>query len=212
MPLPTAELYIATGCVHCPVFLDALNHQLKQGQLAALHVYNIAVDNTAAEHYGIRSVPWARVGDLILQGSSTPAEINQCVRQASSTSGQQQYIAQLLEQGELHTVEQILTLSPALLKILLPLFDVASTPIQVRIGLSAVIESMANSPALHAVTSELTALASSKHVHVRIDALHFLALSGNEQAHALIEQARHDEHPQVREAAEEILQELAEEN
>ena len=54
----SAELFIATGCSHCPIVLTELTEQLKKGQLSSLHVTNIAVDNDKAAELGIRSVPW----------------------------------------------------------------------------------------------------------------------------------------------------------
>lgn len=62
----SAELFVATGCRHCPVILNELSEQLKNGQISSLNITNIAVDNEKADKLNIRSVPWFSLKMIIL--------------------------------------------------------------------------------------------------------------------------------------------------
>ena len=84
----SVELFVATGCVHCPVVLNELSEQLKKGAIASMQVTNIAVDNERAAQLNIRSVPWFSIrndsGLMIFSGSHSPKEIQQWVKTAQS--------------------------------------------------------------------------------------------------------------------------------
>ena len=93
---PSAELFIATGCSHCPVVLNELSEQLKKGQLSSLNITNIAVDNEKASELNIRSVPWFSLSNknsfMIFSGNYTSKEINSWIETAQTSEGMQNYI------------------------------------------------------------------------------------------------------------------------
>lgn len=207
---PAAELFIATGCAHCPAVLTALSELLKKGQLSALHITNIAVDNQRADALGIRSVPWLRLGKLVLPGVYTPSELQHWAQRANSVAGMAEYIESMLNNGELNPVQQALQLEPESVAALMPLLANEDTAMQVRIGIDAILEQLSATPVLNTLIPELTQLAQEDNPRVQIDALHYLALTANPRVESVLRQQLASTTTIVQQAAEEALQTLHE--
>ena len=202
---PDALLLIAPGCAHCPQVLQALSDLLKQGALGRLEVVNVMAHPEAAEEVGTRSVPWTRIGPFELEGSQTRGELEKWLALAAEGSGMGEYLVHLLETQRLARVEETIRRTPALLRDLLPAMASLDTPMAVRIGIGAVMESFAGSDTLADIVPDLGALTRSEHPQVRADACHYLALSERPEAAEFIRPLLDDGDQEVRDIAMESL-------
>ena len=82
---------------------------------------------------------------------------------------------------------------------------VAGTPMGIRIGIAAVLEEFAGSPAFAPAIQPLLALLQADSALVRLDACHLLGLSGDEHVRPAISALLQDPDPEVREVARESL-------
>ncbi len=209
---PIAELFIATGCSHCPVVLTELAEQLKKGELAQLNITNIAVDNEKAAELNIRSVPWFSLASdkdlMIFNGQLGPEEIRNWIKQAQSDQGMEEYIEQTLAQGQLITVAQTIQLKPEVFNTVISMLRDEDTSIQTRIGLDALIEQFSGDDILRNHVQDFLDIASTDNLRLQIDALHYLALTGDKTQRAFIEKMLQHDNAQLREAAEDALETL----
>ena len=208
----SAELFIATGCSHCPLVLNELSEQLKKGAIAELNTINIAVDNTRADALNIRSVPWFSLTNnhsyMIFSGNYSPKEIQSWLKIAKSAEGMKNYIEELLGKGELMTIVQAINIQPSVLSSVISMLGDEETSMDIRIGLDVLIEQFSNTKILQNYTSELKSIALADMPRLQIDALHYIALTGDiENKHFLQQQTENTNH-QIKEAAIEAIETL----
>lgn len=206
--IPDALLFIAPGCPHCPTVLGGMAELVKQGLVGRLEVVNIAVHPQQAEQAGVRSVPWLRLGEFEFEGLYSPAELRDWAQRAIRPTGLAEYFAEQLKHGRLAKVIAMVASRPQRLAALLQLAADPDTELTVRIGVSAVAESMAGSADLAAQLPALRALADSADPRVRADACHFLALTGSPDAVAPLEALTGDGERSVSDVAQDALAEL----
>jgi thioredoxin-like negative regulator of GroEL len=208
---PDALLLLTSQCPHCPTVLQGLGELVKKGLVGRLEVVNIDARPDIAEQYGIRTVPWFRLGEFELEGLHSLAELQQWAERATSADGLSLYYTELFKQGQLPRVLSAIRRHEHHITALLDLTANPDTELTVRIGVSAVIEDNAGSRLLQAQLPILVQLARHSDPRVRSDAAHFLALSGSAAALAEIETLAQDPEPSVREIAEDCIVELKEE-
>lgn len=210
----SAELFVATGCNHCPVVLNELSEHLKQGHLSSLSVTNIALDNKRADELNIRSVPWFSLNNsnalMIFSGNHSPKEIQQWVTSSHDENGMQDYIEEFLTKGQLMTVAQAITLKPELFSIIISMLKDEETSMHIRIGLDALLENFSASDILKEYVSEIKKIASNDNVRLQIDALHYIALTGDAENKHFLEEFTHHKNQQIKDAAVEALETLDE--
>lgn len=205
---PDALLLLAPGCPHCPVVLEGLSVLVKEGVIGRLEAVNIASHPEVAQRLGVRSVPWIRIGEFVLQGLHSPAELRQWAERAGSEDGLAAYYADLLGQGRLQDVLDAVRERPGRLTALLRLAADPDTELTQRIGVSAIVEDLAGSEALQAHLDTLADMARSDNDRVRADAAHFLGQTRSERAKPILETLADDPDPVVREVAREALESL----
>ncbi len=208
MPHPRALLLTAPGCPHCPGVKAALEKLHAEGLLDGLEVVDISVQPERAAELGVRSVPWLQLGDFILTGAQSPQQLRQWTERAADPAGMSGYLAHLLKGGELGEAERLLAAQPQHLPALLPLLEDEESPIQVRLGVSAILEGYEGSEQLCALLPQLITLSEHDDHRLRSDACHLLGLSHDEGARQALQRCSEDEHAEVREIAQEALQEL----
>jgi len=206
--LPDVLLFIATGCAICPVVHKLLTQLDNAGKIAQFDVINISQQPQLAEQYGVRSVPWFRIGDLEFQGLHSAAELDYWVGHALSDEGIEKYITEELEAGHLAAIEHLIRRHPDWLRICLSIVADMESPIQARIGLGAVFEGLQGDPMLQAVVPALSQLTQHKDPRVRGDACYYLGLSGANAARTALTKSEQDPDPEVREIAREALASL----
>ena len=205
---PDALLFIAPGCPHCPGVLQALSDLVKEGAIGTLEVVNVAVHPQRAADLGVRAAPWTRIGEIELAGAQSAAELRRWVTLAGSDEGFVSHVTQLLAEGQLAQAETLLQRLPQKLALLLPLLADTEQPIQVRVGLGALLEGFAGSATLAALIPALGEMSAHTDHRVRADACHYLGLSGSAAALPYLQKRLDDDHPEVREIAAEALEEL----
>lgn len=209
---PSAELFIATGCHHCPIVLAELSEQLKKGKLSSLNVINIAVDNSLAGKFNIRSVPWFSLSNndslMVFSGEHSPKEINQNITTSQNKNGIQEYIEKSLASGEIMNIAQAINIKPEVLSSVITMLGDEETSMDIRIGLDALIEQFAETETLNKYTNELKDIASKNNPRLQIDALHYIALTGDIGNKEFIDEHTKNADKQIKEAAIEALETL----
>lgn len=205
---PDALLFIAPGCPHCPGVLSALSELLKQGKIGRLEAVNVAVHPERAAALGVRSAPWTRLGEFEFSGAQTPDDLQRWLNLAARSDGVSLYLEQLLKDGQLDQAEQRLQQRPDWLEHMLTLLGTPEQPLQVRLGISALFESMAGHAELEKLVPALGELTLAQDAGVRADACHYLGLSGSQAAAAVLQACLQDDSEEVREIARDGLESL----
>lgn len=200
-----ALLFTSAHCPHCPTVKKILTQLNQSGELDSLEVYDVAGDHELAEKYGVRSVPWFRIGSLEFQGLHSAGELAYWAEKANSKEGILRYITEQLKEGKLGRVEDLIQQHPAWLSIALGIIEDTAAPLQARIGLGAMLEGLAGSSLLQSIYPQLEKLTSHTDHRVRGDACHYLGLITTEASKTTLQHCLADEHPEVREIAQDSL-------
>jgi len=205
---PDALLFIAPGCPHCSTVLQGLSELVKQALIGKLTVVNVAAHPEQAAEHGVRAAPWLRLGPFTFTGAHSQAELRLWAEWASNEEGAAHYVEYLLKQGGYQQVVAFIAEDTQCLKPLLAITANPGASLDVRLGVSALLEAHANTPALQKLLPQLAELTRHADHRVRADACHLLGLTGSAAARAHIESCLNDAHEEVREIAEEALAEL----
>ncbi len=205
MLAPDALLLIATGCPHCPTVLAGVSELVKQGKIGRLDVVNVTMHPEVAEQYGVRGVPWLRLGPFELDGLRSPAELKLWAERAGTHEGMAEYFRELLDTGQLARVIDALRRDDTQLDALLMLLADPETVLTVRVGIGAVMEEFAGEKTLQKLVPELGKLTQSRDSHIRGDAAHYLGLARDRRAVGYLKPLVNDPEQQVREIAQESL-------
>lgn len=198
-------LFTSTHCPHCAALVDSFRNLQQQKLINEFSVIDIEQHPEQAAEYQIRSVPWFRIGELEFFGAHTPKELEYWVRHANTEEGIRQYIIQQLETGQLKDTERQFQRHPDWLNISVTVLGDMESPLQARIGISAIIESMAGSPLLDQIIQPLGNLVKANDARVRGDVCHLLGFINHADAKKLVRECLHDPDPEVREIAEETI-------
>ncbi len=207
---PDALLLLSTHCPHCPTVLAGLAELVKQGTIGRLEVVNLEQHPEVARQYGVRSVPWVRIGPLQLTGLHSQAELAEWARKAASPEGLRDWIVERMTGGDVQAVVDAVRRDPAVLDAVIDLLADPDAEITARIGIGVVMEELEGSELLRSRIDRLGELTRHEHPAVRTDACHYLSLSHDPAARPWLERCLQDADPGVREVAEEGLAALAE--
>jgi hypothetical protein len=202
---PDALMLLGTHCPHCPTILQGLGNLLKSGVIGRLEVINIEARPDVASKLGARSVPWVRIGPFELAGLRSENEFREWAQQASSGEGLTAYLKELLSTGEIDKARKLVNEESAGIDALLSAFAEANTPLNTRIGISAIMEDLEGSDLLNGITGRLGELTRHVDARVRGDACHYLTLTGNKAVIPYIEPLLEDPDENVRELAQESI-------
>ncbi len=202
----SVKLFIASGCPHCPAVLQALSELIKAGEIAELHVSNIALVPEQAQKLNVRSVPWIKIGPFELTGAQTKKELQQWLARLQSDSGIQDYFSELFTTGNLKKVINLVKKEPELLKYFPKMMTDEDTPLGAKIGIGAVFEELQGSSAIKALIPDLTAILDAENPAVRNDACYYLGLTESTDAIAAIKSLADDKTPEVRETVHDALE------
>lgn len=200
---PDALLLTAPGCPHCPTVQAGLSGLLQQGKIGRLEVVNVNDHPEVAQQYGVRGVPWLKLGPFELQGLRSPAELARWAERAGTGAGMADYFRELLDTGELAKVIAGLKHDAGAFGALWLLLANPETALGVRVGIGAVLEDFAGSVELQSQVEALGKLTRSPAAHVRGDAAHYLALTRDARALPYLQALVNDPEQQVREIARE---------
>lgn len=200
---PDALLFISPGCPHCPVVMQGLGELVKESLIGKMTVVNVAVHPELAAEHGVRTAPWLRMGPFTLTGAYSPAELHQWAEWASSEQGAAHYVEHLLKQGGYKQAAVFIAGDTQRLKPLLAILANPEASLDIRLGVSALLESYAGKEALRALLPQLIELTHHTDHRVRADACHLLGLTGSIAARTHVELCLRDAHQEVREIAQE---------
>jgi thioredoxin-like negative regulator of GroEL len=203
---PDALFLLGTHCPHCPTVLQGLANMIKAGTLGTLEIVNIEQRGDIARELGVRSVPWVRIGSFELEGLRSEKELRAWALKASTNKGMTDWLEELLSSGNLDKPLQQVRSDPAVMDALLELFTDTETGLNIRIGISAIMEHLQETETLSAIVDRLGELTRHEDARIRGDACHYLALSGNPAAATYIKPLLKDEDKNVREVARESLE------
>lgn len=209
---PDALLFIAPGCAHCATVLQGLNELVKQALIGKLTVVNVATHPEQAAEYGVRATPWLRLGPFTLTGAQSPAELRQWAEWASGEEGLAHYVEHLLKQGGYQQAVAFISADTQRLKPLLAITANPDANLGVRLGVSALLEAHANTSELQKLLPQLAELTRHADHRVRADACHLLGITGSATARTHVENCLSDANEEVREIAEEAMEELEKQN
>lgn len=207
-----ALLLTAPGCPHCGSLKQALEQLKSEGSDLSIEIVDITQQPAVAEKYGVRSVPWLQLGQFELVGSWTITELRHWADMAGRDDGMLEYLASMLSTGQLATAERVLRRYPKNFLLLLKLLIDNERDINVHIGISALFEGMQGEELLVDYLQDLAALTTHVEARVRADACHYLMLTGDRRAAEYIKPLCNDSDTEVREIANESLEELLEGN
>lgn len=206
---PGAVMLMGTTCPYCPSVLKALQSLLDSGHIDTLETYNIEEHPDIAQHYGVRSVPWVRIGEFELEGLRSEKELREWAVKAASGGGLPDWLLEQLGNGRIDTALQRVRSDADGMSALLTLFEDPDTELNIRIGISAIMEELEGSVFLKANIETLGALTQHQEARVRGDACHYLSLSHDPSVRNWIEPLLDDPDGDVREVAQDSLAILA---
>lgn len=205
---PDALLLLTSSCPHCPAVLQALGELVKQGVIGRLEAVNIEHRPEVAADFGVRSVPWIRIGEFQFEGLHSLAELRQWAERAGTTTGLGEYFHELLKSGKLDQVSRHAARGGPALAALLQLLGDPDTELTARIGVNAVIEGLEHEPVLAEAIAPLSDMARHADAHIRGDAAHLLSFTHQPAARPLLKALLADDNADVRDIAREGLERL----
>mgnify|MGYP001112184877 CR=1 FL=1 len=205
---PAVLMFMGQQCVYCGPILQILTELMKAGRIAELRVIDIEKKPEYAVQYGVRSVPWLQLGPFELQGARTKQEILLWLERASSYEGLIEYFEEVLAEGRIDAVKKLLQRRPEALQNVIEILANPEAKINVRLGVGVIIEETAETEEFKQVVPRLIEYLSSDDARVRGDACHYLSLTRDSSYTAIIEKLLLDESEEVREIAQDSLDEL----
>lgn len=136
-----------------------------------------------------------------------PQSLKEAARRAAGRSVADEF-HDLLKDGGLARVKQMIAARLELLAELLPIVANPEASINVRIGAGVVFEHYAGRAALQALVPQLGLLTRHADARVRADACHYLGLAGDARARDYLTPRLGDESAEVREIAADSLEAL----
>ncbi|GAB4115341.1 MAG: hypothetical protein Fur0026_01060 [Sideroxydans sp.] len=202
---PEALLFITPDCPHCATVKRGLEELERQGLIGSVTVVDATVQPDLAAIHGVRAAPWLQLGPFTLTGTYSAAELRQWAAWAQNGEGMAHYVAHLLHAGGYAQARAFIHADTRRLQPLLAIVADPSADLVVRLGVSALLESYAGSPALQALLPQLAALSRHADHRVRADVCHLLGLTGDAAARIVLDALLKDENAEVREIAQEAL-------
>ena len=207
---PEVLMLMATQCTYCGPMMQMLTEFMKQGLVAELRIVNIENSPELASELGVRSVPWLQVGPFQLTGSRSKQELQLWIQRASSFDGVTDYLVEVLSEGNIKVASKLIHGYPQALENVIDLMADPQAKINVRLGVGVIIEEMAESETFKSVIPRLLEYLSNDDARIRGDACHYLSLTKDRSYIPDIERLLTDDSEEVREIAQDSLDDLRE--
>ena len=206
---PTVLMLMGTQCTYCAPMMQLLTELMKAGQISQLRILNIETNPEVAAELGVRSVPWLQIGPFELSGSRSKQELSLWLKRASSFDGVTDYLEEVLAEGKVKYANKLIQRYPQALENVIDLMADPEARINVRLGVGVIIEEIAESEQFRAMIPRLVEYLSNSDARIRGDACHYLSLTGDRTYIPEIEKLLSDDSEEVREIAQDSLDELA---
>lgn len=202
---PDAVLFVTPDCPHCATVQRGLAELRKQALIGTVTVVDVTMHPDLAAEHGVRAAPWLQLGPFTLTGAHSVTELRQWAGLAGSEEGAAHYVAHLLQQGGYRQAAAFIAADTLRLKPLLAIIADPAANLEVRLGVSALLEAYSNRPELQRLLPQLGELSRHADHRVRADACYLLGLTGSAAARAFIAARLDDGSEEVREIAAESL-------
>lgn len=207
-------LLISTHCAHCAAVLQIVTAMVKQGSIARLSIINLEQSPEVAQQMGVRSVPRLQIGSLVFEGELTQQEITQWLSLAGSKEGERRYLENLLIEGQVNQAIDYIKKQPDAIKTVAEFMLDAEAKINLKLGVGVIFEEFASgseqslTSVMDRVIPQLLEYVKHTDARIRSDACHYLSLTRRREFLPVFKQCLQDENPDVREIAQESLDEL----
>ncbi|VAW53471.1 hypothetical protein MNBD_GAMMA05-389 [hydrothermal vent metagenome] len=208
MPAPDVLMLMASHCTYCGPMKIILSDLKAQGGINELKILNIEENPELVAELGVRSVPWLQIGPFELQGARTRKELELWLQRAASFEGVSEYFSEVLAEGKIDYANKLIQRHPETLNNIIDLMADADAKINVRLGVGVIIEELAESEKFKTVIPRLIEYLSHADARVRGDACHYLSLTKDRSYVTIIEKMLADESEEVREIAQDSLDDL----
>ena len=198
-------------CHLCPHMVKLFEGMLKKGAIDELDILDVAQNETLARHLNIRSLPFYQINGVAFSGVRSTSDIQQLLGMDGLNKWQQQ-LRQLLQQGEIVVAEESVKEHVEARNAVVSLLTHEDSDLMLRIGLTAVIESVAKTGIFDDFEQQFITLSKSPDEPIAIDATYYLSLIATPQSiDRLSEVAISDKSSQaLKDQARELLEELNE--
>lgn len=176
------------------------------GEIDELEVIDVAEHPKIAEEYNVRSVPHYLINQVAFSGLKTRREISDLLQQDEEKTWLSR-IREDLSGGQLAAAEKEVRDHAAARQALLELLQDEQTELVVRIGLTAIIESLAPGGMLLPYETQFIDLCAHADERIALDALYYLQLIGSPACLQALERIALSGRPTLAAEAEELLAE-----
>ena len=173
------QLFVMHHCQVCPQMERLFQNMHNNGAIDGLKIVDVGDKPEIAQQYNIRSVPHYLINDVAFYGLKTEQEILRLLQQ-DKPEKLKEYILTELSEGQLEPVERLIRESSVARDVMMLLLETSETSLVARIGLSAVIESIAETNLLNSYENRLIKLTSHQDERIAIDAIYYLSLLATE--------------------------------
>ncbi len=176
----TIELYISSHCPHCAQAIGLLTAAVKHEDISELKIINLSAPGNTNAHPHIRSVPFIQVGDFEFPGELKKAELDDWLLAQQEGDFASHYFTSLFMAGQISQVERFIKRKPGYWLNIIKLAQDPTTKMQVRIGITALFESLSNDfiktiQADKMISSLIKATNTNNHA-IRVDLVYLLSL------------------------------------
>lgn len=221
---PEALMLLSSHCAHCPGVLDSLTKLIKKGEIGTLRVINLEQNPDAMQEFKVRSVPWVRIGKHELTGAQTLEALQQraqwaltdLTNQAKQGNQNDQESDNnpladfdfLLSEGQVSKVVESIQEDESKIETIMELLGDSGTVLSTRIGIGVIFEEFAGNKLIKSLVPQLEKLTQHDDVRIRADAYHYLGMSADKRAIAILESGKDDKDQEVRGIVADSLEEL----
>ncbi|MCP4076023.1 MAG: hypothetical protein GY744_07555 [Gammaproteobacteria bacterium] len=204
------ELFVMHSCQVCPQ-MEKIFHQLHQnGAIDELKIIDIGENPEIAQQLNIRSVPYYLINGFAFHGLKTQNELLKLFKHGQ-VGKWQEFIKSELSEGQLNEAEKAVIDNPTAREAMMLLLQDIETSLVVRIGLSAIIESVVETGLLNDYESQFIALSSHQDERIAIDAIYYLSLLASRESLLKLKDIAQNGEGNLKQHADEILHELQQE-
>ena len=207
--MPEVLMLMGRQCAYCLPMMQTLTELMKAGHISELRLINIEENAELAAQLGVRSVPWLQIGPFELQGSRSKQELMLWLKRASSFDGLTEYLEEVLSEGNIQLANKLIQHYPQALENVIELMANPEAKINVRLGVGVIIEELAELELFKVAIPHLLKHMTSEDARIRGDACHYLSLTRDVAYRSEIQRLLTDENAEVREIAQDSLDDLA---
>jgi predicted thioredoxin/glutaredoxin len=207
MSINIIELFVMDNCQICPQMERLFERMHQNGAFNELKIVNIGNHPEVDEKNNIRSVPYYLINDIGFSGLKTQHEIMTLLQQGE-VDRWQEFLKSELSEGVLKEAEVAIIENSSAREAMMLLLDDINTTLVVRIGLSAIIETVAESGLLNDYENHFISLASQQDERIAIDAIYYLSLLATKSSLHKLREIAENGAEQLKSHAEEVLQDL----